>query len=51
MKDTNIITVLNEGLYDRKTKKRGNLVIHVDVNIPILTEENLESFITRLRND
>lgn len=51
MKETNIITVPNEGLYDRRTKKRGSLVIHVDVNIPLITEENLESFITRLRND
>lgn len=46
-----IITVPGQGLYSRKTKKRGNLRIHVNVSVPKLTDENIEEFITRLKND
>lgn len=46
-----IITIVGQGLYNRKTKKRGNLRIHLKISIPTLTEQNLEDFITRLKND
>ena len=46
-----IITVPGHGLYSRKTKKRGNLRIHVKTSVPKLTDENIEEFITRLKND
>jgi len=49
--DTNTIIVPDQGLYNRKTKKRGKLRIKVDTDIPTINEVNLESFITRLRND
>lgn len=46
-----IIVVPEHGLYDRKTHKRGNIRINIKIDIPVITEENLEEFITRLRND
>jgi DnaJ-class molecular chaperone len=46
-----ILTLANHGLYDRKKIKRGNLKIHIYVDFPIITEDNLEEFITRLKND
>lgn len=46
-----IITVPGQGLYNRKTKKRGNLRIHLKINIPIVTYENQEDFIKRLTDD
>lgn len=46
-----IISVEGQGLFNRKTKQRGNLRIHLKVNIPIVTSSNIEEFITRLKND
>jgi DnaJ-class molecular chaperone len=46
-----IITVPGHGLFNRRTKQRGNLRIHVKIGIPIVTQDNIEEFITRLRND
>lgn len=46
-----IITVEGQGLYNRKTKKRGNLRIHIKFSIPVITPENQEEFIKRLTND
>lgn len=46
-----IIVVEGHGLYDRKTHKRGNIRIHIKIDFPVLTDENIEEFIIRLRND
>ena len=46
-----IITIEGKGLYNRKTKKRGNLRIHIKFSIPVITPENQEDFIKRLTND
>lgn len=46
-----IITLDGQGLYNRKTKKRGNLRIHIKFSIPVITQENQEEFIRRLTND
>lgn len=46
-----IITVPNQGLFNRKTKKRGSLRIHLKINIPIVTYDNQEEFIKRLTDD
>lgn len=46
-----IIVVPGHGMFDRKTKKRGNIRIQIKIDIPIVTDENIQEFITRLRND
>ena len=46
-----ILTLAKHGLYDKKKRQRGNLKIHLNVDFPIITEDNLEEFITRLKND
>jgi DnaJ-class molecular chaperone len=46
-----IIVVKGQGLYNRKTKKRGNLRLNLQVDIPYIDNSNLEEFITRLKND
>jgi len=46
-----ILTLANYGLYDKKKRKRGNLKIHIHVDFPIITDANLQEFITRLKND
>lgn len=46
-----IIVVKDQGLYNRKTRRKGNLRINVKVNIPHLDKDNMEEFIRRLTND
>jgi DnaJ-class molecular chaperone len=46
-----IIVVPEQGLFNRKTHKRGNLRIHVKIELPIITDDNVEELITRLKND
>lgn len=46
-----IIVLKGHGLYNRKSKRKGNLRIHIKVDIPYLNSTNIEEFITRLRND
>ena len=46
-----IIILKNHGLYNRKTKKRGNLQIHMKVTIPYLNKDNMENFIKRLKDN
>ena len=45
-----IIVLKKHGLYNRKTKRKGNLRIHIKVDIPYLNN-NVEDFIKRLKND
>lgn len=46
------IVVENQGLYDRKKRKHGNLHCVVHIDIPVLnTPESIQTFITRLTND
>ena len=46
-----IIVLKGHGLYNRKTKRKGNLRIHIKVDIPYLNSTNIEEFITRLRKN
>lgn len=46
-----IIVVKEQGLYNRRTKKRGNLRINVKVDIPIVNKDNVNEIIKRLKND
>lgn len=47
-----IISLKDQGLYNRKTKRYGNLRIFVAVNIPsLVTEQDIENFIKRLKHD
>lgn len=46
-----IIVLKGHGLYNRKSKRKGNLRIHIKVNIPYLNSTNMEEFITRLRKN
>tara|TARA_B100000035_G_C21020428_1_gene563810 strand:- start:508 stop:1188 length:681 start_codon:yes stop_codon:yes gene_type:complete len=47
-----IISLKDQGLYNRKTKRYGNLRIFVRVLIPSLeNEQDIEEFIKRLKND
>ena len=46
-----IIVLKGHGLYNRKSKRKGNLRIHIKVNIPYLNSTNMEEFITRLRTN
>ena len=46
-----IIVLKGHGLYNRKTKKRGNLRIHIKLNIPYLNNNNMEDFIKRLKTN
>ena len=46
-----IIILKKHGLYNRKTKKRGNLQIHIKVDVPYLNNDNIENFIKRLKNN
>lgn len=46
------IVIENQGLYDRKKRKNGNLYCVVHIDIPVLnTPESIQTFITRLTND
>ena len=46
-----IIVLKGHGLYNRKSKRKGNLRIHIKVKIPYLNSTNMEEFITRLRKN
>ena len=46
-----IIVLKGHGLYNRKSKRKGNLRIHIKVDIPYLNSTNMEEFITRLRKN
>jgi DnaJ-class molecular chaperone len=46
-----ILTLPKHGLYDKNKRQRGNLKIHLNVELPILTDENINDFITRLKDD
>jgi DnaJ-class molecular chaperone len=46
-----IIVVKEQGLYNRRTKKRGNLRINVKVNIPTVNKDNVNEIIKRLKDD
>ena len=46
-----IIVVKGQGLYNRRTKKRGNLRINVKVNIPTVNKDNVQEIIKRLKDD
>ena len=46
-----IISVKGQGLYNRKTKKRGSLRVNISVKIPHITESNINDFIKRLKDD
>ena len=46
-----IIVLKGHGLYNRKSKRKGNLRIHIKVDIPYLNSNNMEEFITRLRKN
>lgn len=46
-----ILTLPHSGLFNRKTRKRGSLRIHLHFDLPVLNEHNIEDFITRLKND
>lgn len=45
------LTLPKHGLYDKKKRQRGNLKIHLNIDLPVVTESNIEEFITRLKND
>ena len=46
-----ILTIPGQGLYNRRTNKRGNLNIHLRLSVPVLdTRDKIEEFITRLKN-
>jgi DnaJ-class molecular chaperone len=44
-----ILVIPNEGLYNKKTKKRGNIYVNVTATIPKLYDDNIEAFINKLR--
>lgn len=45
------IVIENHGMYDRRTKRRGNLHVFTQVSIPkIESEQELQNLITRLKN-
>jgi len=46
-----IIVLKGHGLYNRKTKRKGNLRIELKVDIPYLDINNMEEFITRLTSN
>ena len=46
-----IISVTGHGLKKRKNRERGNLKIHLIIDLPIVTDDNVEEFITRLKHD
>ena len=46
-----IIILKKHGLYNRKTKRKGNLQIHIKVDIPYLNKKNMENFIKRLKDN
>ena len=47
-----IISLKDQGLYNRKTKRYGNLRIYVALKIPQLdTEQAINEFIKRLKHD
>ena len=43
-----IIVLKKHGLFNRKTKRKGNLRVHIKVDIPYLNSSNMEDFIKRL---
>lgn len=46
-----ILTIPGQGMYNRRTNKRGNLNIHLRLSVPVLdTNDKIEEFITRLKN-
>tara|TARA_B110001454_G_scaffold42622_2_gene41817 strand:+ start:336 stop:1037 length:702 start_codon:yes stop_codon:yes gene_type:complete len=46
-----IIVLKKHGLFNRKTKRKGNLRIHIKVGIPYLNTNNMEDFIKRLKSN
>ena len=47
-----IISLKEQGLFNRKTKRYGNLRIFIALKIPHLaTNQDIENFIKRLKND
>lgn len=46
-----IISVKGHGLHNRKNRERGNLKIHLIIDLPIVSDNNIEEFITRLKHD
>lgn len=47
-----IISIKEQGLFNRKTKRYGNLRIFIALKIPHLaTDQDIENFIKRLKND
>lgn len=46
-----ILTLAKQGLYDKKKRQRGNLKIHLLVDFPVITEDNVNDFIARLKDD
>lgn len=50
--NNSILTIKDNGLYDRKKNTRGNLIIQINSIFPDLSSvEQQEKFITRLRNE
>ena len=46
-----VLTIPEQGLYNRRINKRGNLNIHMQLKAPVLdTADKIEEFITRLQN-
>ena len=47
-----IVVLKGHGLYNRKTKRKGNLRINLKIDIPHLNNNNdVEDFIKRLKSD
>lgn len=44
-----VLVIPEVGLYNKKTKTRGNMYVHVITEIPSIDQTNLEDFITQLR--
>jgi len=51
IKTGTIISVAGHGLHNRKNRERGKLKIHLNIDIPTVSDDNIEEFITRLKND
>jgi DnaJ-class molecular chaperone len=51
IKTGTIISVAGHGLHNRKNRERGKLKIHLIIDLPIISDDNIEQFITRLKDD
>ncbi len=51
IKTGTIISVAGHGLHNRKSRERGKLKIHLIIDLPIISDDNIEEFITRLKDD